>query len=312
MREAWNPDFANAALFQPLAFALAPLLQRQRSAQDWPSLDEYQAYADTEINPRLQNSLRIVAQAGKAKNFEQTYLARIYQHGDIQTRLYNWHDLFQLVSWRLFPRSKTCVVERHYACAQRRWQQQQQGIHAPGRRSVEENALSLWDEGGVLLLCANEDVPSLVRQFRWRELFLRRRDQLSHKLRMLVFGHALLDKLRHPYIGITGNAILLPLPQQALTLQGEDLFAFADERLAQLLSQNQPAADSVNQQSAPANDANDASGFTPRLTQPRDLQPFPLLGMPGLWPDNDKAAFYDNTRYFRPGRRQGQTSATSC
>jgi len=35
----------------------------------------------------------------------------------------------------------------------------------------------------------------------------------------------------------------------------------------------------------------------------RDLSPVPLLGVPGWAADNDSAAYYDNTAYFRPGRR---------
>jgi len=333
MRDEWHTDFALTTVFQPLSFALAPLLKLNA----WPSLNDYQAYVDAHINPLLASPsmaqamsppatsvnapiegmipsrLRIVAQDAKAKSFEQTYLARIYQRGEIQTRLHNWHDLFQILSWRLFPRSKASLVRRHYVCAKQRWQQQQQGKLAPGRRSVEENALSLWDEGGLLLLCADQDFPALVRQFRWRELFLQRRDQLRRKLRMLVFGHALLDKLRHPYIGMTGNAILLPLPDQALTSNEQDLFAFADEQLASLLAHDlttahtqAPAVMNDNENKPPS--SAQTPGYTPWLRQPRDLQPFPVLGMPGLWPDNETPAFYDNSGYFRPGR--GQARAT--
>jgi len=35
----------------------------------------------------------------------------------------------------------------------------------------------------------------------------------------------------------------------------------------------------------------------------RDLSPVPLLGVPGWAADNNCAAYYDNTAYFRPGRR---------
>jgi len=35
----------------------------------------------------------------------------------------------------------------------------------------------------------------------------------------------------------------------------------------------------------------------------RDLSPVPLLGVPGWAAENDNAAYYDNTAYFRPGRR---------
>ena len=35
----------------------------------------------------------------------------------------------------------------------------------------------------------------------------------------------------------------------------------------------------------------------------RDLSPLPLLGVPGWTADNDNPTYYDNTDYFRPGRR---------
>ena len=40
-----------------------------------------------------------------------------------------------------------------------------------------------------------------------------------------------------------------------------------------------------------------------RLASPRDLAPLPVLGIPGWWPTNDAPAFYDDARYFRPGRQ---------
>ena len=46
----------------------------------------------------------------------------------------------------------------------------------------------------------------------------------------------------------------------------------------------------------------DFTGATP--LRPRDLQPLPLLGIPGLTPDNADPAYYDDTWQFRPGRRQ--------
>ena len=35
----------------------------------------------------------------------------------------------------------------------------------------------------------------------------------------------------------------------------------------------------------------------------RELSPVPLLGVPGWSADNEDAAYYDNTAYFRSGRR---------
>ena len=36
--------------------------------------------------------------------------------------------------------------------------------------------------------------------------------------------------------------------------------------------------------------------------KPKDLSPFPLLGLPGWDKNNELESFYDNVRYFRPGR----------
>ena len=40
-----------------------------------------------------------------------------------------------------------------------------------------------------------------------------------------------------------------------------------------------------------------------QYSQPHDLNPLPILGMPGWHTDNDVEAFYDNQNYFRAGRR---------
>ncbi|HLO65211.1 MAG TPA: DUF3025 domain-containing protein, partial [Azonexus sp.] len=37
--------------------------------------------------------------------------------------------------------------------------------------------------------------------------------------------------------------------------------------------------------------------------KPHDFQPLPLLGIPGVTPENENPAYYDDTWQFRPGRR---------
>ena len=34
----------------------------------------------------------------------------------------------------------------------------------------------------------------------------------------------------------------------------------------------------------------------------RDLAPLPVLGVPGWYPGNERAEYYDDRNYFRPGR----------
>ena len=38
------------------------------------------------------------------------------------------------------------------------------------------------------------------------------------------------------------------------------------------------------------------------LNTPRDLAPLPLLGIPGVTPENESAAYYRDTHQFRPKR----------
>jgi hypothetical protein len=40
-----------------------------------------------------------------------------------------------------------------------------------------------------------------------------------------------------------------------------------------------------------------------QYARPRDFQPLPLLGIPGVTPDSEDPAYYDDTWQFRPGRR---------
>ena len=39
--------------------------------------------------------------------------------------------------------------------------------------------------------------------------------------------------------------------------------------------------------------------------RPRDFQPLPLLGIPGVTPASEDPGYYDDTWQFRPGRRAG-------
>jgi hypothetical protein len=41
----------------------------------------------------------------------------------------------------------------------------------------------------------------------------------------------------------------------------------------------------------------------------RELSPLPVLGVPGWWNGNEREGFYDDTAYFRPGRRQTTVSS---
>jgi len=93
-----------------------------------------------------------------------------------------------------------------------------------------------------------------------------------------LFGHGLCEKARQPYVGMTGQGLLLAV---------EDVF-FSWPLAQQLTHLDRMLADYL---AAPEN-----------CRSTRDLSPVPLLGVPGWATENDCEVYYDNTAYFRPGR----------
>ena len=244
--------------------------------EQWPGLDDYRRLLGKHppIHTLNGKQLSIVAQAGRPEHFSEHYAPRIYYSGEIQTRTSNWHDFFQFLSWLVFPRTKAVINAIHIPLARERIEQGEDS----GRRSPLENMLSLFDEGGVVILASDESLLEHIRHFEWKRLFWERRGELERKLRCITFGHAMYEKGLKPYIGMTANAVLLHVDQSVIELGQDAQLAWLDETLAGIFK--------------------DGSLYT----RPRDLSPFPILGMPGWMAENACEAFYDNSRYFRPGR----------
>lgn len=277
----WSPDFdSDNPLFEPLR----PLLSAFREYNEWPGLDAYQQLLDSVDSPlRTQHGakLKIVAQEGKPNHFEQHYAPRIYLHGEIQTRTNNWHDFFQLLTWFVFPETKTTINAIHIPRAKQRIENGD-----TGRRSPVENMLSLFDEGGVVITSSNPELLQLVKDFKWKQLFWQNRAQLAGQFECTTFGHAMYEKALTPYIGMTANAILLHVDKTHFAKPMPERLADIDRQLATLFTDGK------------------------HYTQPHDLNPFPVLGMPGWYAGNNAESFYDNTSYFRPGRRFNKTTSS--
>jgi hypothetical protein len=154
-----------------------------------------------------------------------------------------------------------------------------------GQRPPQRDALTLFDEDGILILSSDPALLELVRDFRWKELFWNRRAQVRENMRFFLFGHALYQKAMHPFIGMTGKGILLGMPPAFFGGPLRSQVAEADRRLASYLLDGG------------------------RLAKGRDLAPLPVLGVPGWWEGNNCGDFYDNTGYFRPGRRSDGNQA---
>ena len=282
----WCADFAQRSpLFEPLRAIWMSIGKTAfaRFAQGWPDLEAYQQLLDAQPEPirtLAGQRLKIVPQDSRPQRFEEHYAPRIYMTGELQTRRENWHDFFQFLSWLMFPQTKAVINALHVPHAEARIA----AAGDPGRRTPLENMLSLFDEGGAVVIASDASLLQLIRDFQWKTLFWDRRAELTHSLRCISFGHAVYEKALRPYVGMTANAILLRVEPELLMRPMETLLPALDERLATLF----------------------AAGTL--YTQPRDLQPFPILGMPGWDPANADAAYYDNTQYFRAGRRTDRCS----
>ncbi len=266
----WDPDcLERSPMYQPLLAGAPP-----RGA-DWPGHGELQRALDARVPP-VRNArgmpLCVVPPGPRRGGPAEKYEARIFLEGALPVRPGDWHDYFNVLAWLAFPRAKAALNARHHAELGRQ--------HAAGSRNrgPVQDALTLFDESGVIVAASDDGLLALLREWRWKELFWERRADLAARMLFFVFGHALYEKALRPFPGITSRGILLEVEPGLLAV---------------------PLAQQVEQL-----DARAASWIADRkrLNGTRELAVVPILGVPGWHPDNDRESFYDNTDYFRPAR----------
>lgn len=273
----WDVDFVSLSpIFEPLHY-LAKNYSHFKN--EWPQIEDHQLILDSLPKPIKTLSgkpIKVVPQDGKPGHFNEHYAPRVYLTGEVQTRTENWHDFFQFLTWFMFPKTKAIINATHVPAAQARIDNNEE----LGRRSPIENMLSLFDEGGAVILSSDESLLQLIRDFKWKELFWQRRDELQEKFKLVTFGHALYEKGLSTYIGMTANCILLYVDEAVLQQSKQQQLDYIDTELERLF----------------------VNGET--YKKPKDLSPFPLLGLPGWHKGNEIVSFYDNENYFRPGRNR--------
>ena len=149
-----------------------------------------------------------------------------------------------------------------------------------GRRGPVRDMLTIFDEGGAVVACADLDLAAMIRGFRWRELFWKQRARVLAGLRFVVFGHAVLEQALAPWPGITCKALIVPVERALIDGPPAGLVAALDAHAADWLAKH-------------------AAGGSPKA-----LAPLPVFGYPGWLPGSAQAAFYEDTRYFRALRAE--------
>jgi Protein of unknown function (DUF3025) len=184
----------------------------------------------------------------------------IFDTGQVPTRE-GLHDFFNGLVWQLFPATKRLL---------NRLQATEIAKAGVGQvRGPVRDALTLFDENAVLLQAPDELWEALIAR-EWSGLFVDLRP-LWARARLVLFGHALLEKLVLPYKSITGHVYRVPVPLHL----GDDLAAWDNWLAARLTA-------------------------TELATKP--FTPLPVLGVPGWWPANEDPAYYADAGVFRPRR----------
>ncbi len=203
------------------------------------------------------------------------YEAHISETGQVPTRD-NLHDFFNALIWLHFPKIKRVLN-----------QLQAEALHRQpdsGLRGRQRDAATLFDENAALFISRAPSLTELLRQRQWHSLLLSSASSFRDDCKVILFGHALIEKLVNPYKSITAHVWCLP-SQHGIMNDHESALLATDEAVAVSI----------------------ASGFASS-----DFCHLPVLGIPGWWTGQDEAFYADATvfRPFAPGTAEQDNKKT--
>lgn len=242
--QSWvsNPD-----LQSPLFAPLWPITQRLCRRDDWPSTDDYTALVARIREERGLSlpELRFAPQTKKPRRakrgpveLDQLYDGSIALRGEVPCLTESYHDLFNAVIFAAFPLAKHTLHARQFRALRDRVTP---GItRLPEARTREQDALTVFDEGGSVVVVS----PEFSR--RWpsadEKTLL---DAEPGQARLWIFGHALLEHILYGKYQLRSCAVVLT----ADTEMPADILPWIDERLAARLEDpsrfTAPGADGV-------------------------------------------------------------------
>ncbi len=194
----------------------------------------------------------------------EAYEAFIYRTRQVPTRE-GLHDFFNGLCWLHFPHTKTRLN------ALQAEQIARSGIHSV--RGPARDGITVFDENAAFLQAPDALWDALVAKD-WTRLFLTLRP-LWAQAQLVLFGHALLEKLVAPRKGITAHVYRVHASAPGL--------APMDAWMAHDLSAAKLAA--------------------------KPFAHLPVLGVPGWWAANAQPGFYDDATVFRaPRQREGPSA----
>ncbi|BFT30943.1 hypothetical protein D210916BOD24_21190 [Alteromonas sp. D210916BOD_24] len=230
------------------------------------------------------------------------YETIISEENVVPTREGSWHDLFNALIWLQFPKTKKLLNELHVEDIR------QYGVTP---RTPRRNRITHFDECGVIIAVEvardeQTEIPQAPREIndagvdksrsfktcqkhplaqflsqladhQWEEVFVVQRERWWQTVTPFIFGHANLEMMLSPFIGLTGKWLAVTVPVGFHRRDPWQQRKLLDDAIVERIK----ALDHFN--AAPL------------------LKPVPLLGIPG-WYEVQSHAFYQNQDYFRPLR----------
>ena len=209
------------------------------------------------LNSAAPSPVRFVSQSALPDG--QAYEQFIFETQTVPTRD-NLHDFFNGLCWLTFPETKKKLNQLQAAQLAIDGVQQ---VRGPVR-----DALTVFDENAAFLLAPQPLWDALIARD-WQRLFVELRPMWL-QAQVLLFGHALLEKLVHPRKPITAHVYIA-----------------------------QPAIKSIADL-----DAWMAGDITADKLASKPFTALPVLGVPGWWPDNENPCFYGDILVFRPEKQK--------
>jgi hypothetical protein len=193
------------------------------------------------------------------------YEAHITSSGQVPTRD-NLHDFFNTLAWLHFPQTKRILNALHATALQT--------DAAPGTRGRQRDAATLFDENAALFVSDDGGLLNDLREHRWHQVLCQQAEHFQRHADVVLFGHALIEKLVAPYKSITAHVWTVHVEAGWFGLSPDERMNSLDTCVSAAIAQ----------------------GFGSR-----DFCHLPVLGVPGWWEGQDRV-FYDDTEVFRPKR----------
>jgi hypothetical protein len=204
--------------YEPIRAALIELDRNER----FPTADELTALYRARVDGpalRFVEAPRNKPRRPKGPiDLSTLYEGQVTLRGEVPTRRDDWHDLFNALAFLTFPRAKRALHARQFAILEARLGPA--ATKLPNARTREQDALTLFDEGGLVVASAEPVGTSEA------ELAAAMR---AGRARVVPFGHALYEHMAAgaPCPLATLHAVSLPSPGDADAL---------DHALAQVLA----------------------------------------------------------------------------